>query len=92
MQNNLDYVYKTLFKDLETLQTEVNDGFITKLITSLHHYISVRLKLLEFYDKLYEVGSSSSFIDFGELADHVEKIQNEFCEPSPVDGVLRILQ
>lgn len=85
-------MYKTLFKDLETLQTEVCDDFITKLITSLHHYISVRLKLLEFYDKLYEVGSSSNFIDFAELADHIEKVQNEFCIPSPVDGVLRILQ
>lgn len=92
MQNYLDFVYKTLFQDLEKLQTEVYDSFITKLIISLHHYISVRLKLLEFYDKLYEVGSSNNFIDFSELADNVEKIQNEFCILSPIDGVLRILQ
>lgn len=76
---------------MEKLQTEVYDNFITTLIASLLHYMSIRLKLLELFDTLYEVGSSNSFIDFGELADHVEKIQDEFCIQLPVDGVLRIL-
>lgn len=91
-QNYLDFVYKTLFQDLEKLQAEVEDNFVTKLITSLLYYISVRLKLLKFYDKLYEIGLTNNYIDFGELSEIVEKIQNEFQNPPPVDGVLRILQ
>lgn len=85
-------MYKAFFQDLEKLQTEVYDGYVLKLITSLLHFISVRLKLLEFYDKLYEIGSSNIFIDFNELAEVIDIIRNECCSPSPVDGVLRILQ
>lgn len=85
-------MYKTLFQDLEKLQTEVQDSYVTNMIATIIHYISVRLKLLDFYDKLYEKGSSNNFINFGELIEIVEKIQDEFCNPSPVDGVLRLLQ
>lgn len=91
-QNYLDFVYRTLFQDLEKLQDDVDDNFVTKLITSLFYYISVRLKLLKFYDKLHEIGLANNYIDFGELAETVERIQNEFRNPPPVDGVLRILQ
>jgi len=91
-ENYLDFVYKTLFQDLEKLAAEVEDDFVTKLITTLMHYISVRLKLLELYDKLYEVGSSNNYIDFGELLEIVEKIQNESCNSPPVDGILKILK
>lgn len=91
-QNYLDFVYKTLYQDLEKLQAEVDDSFVTKLITSLLYYISVRLKLLKFYDKLYEIGLSNNYINFGELVEIVERIQNEFQNLPPVDGVLRILQ
>jgi hypothetical protein len=91
-QNYLDFVYKTLFQDLEKLQAEVDDSFVTKLITSLLYYISVRLELLKFYDKLYEIGLSNNYINFGELVEIVERIQNEFQNLPPVDGVLRILQ
>ncbi|XP_025407261.1 KICSTOR complex protein C12orf66-like [Sipha flava] len=90
-ENYLDFVYKTLFQDLEKLQAEVDDSFVTKLITSLLYYISVRLELLKFYDKLYEIGLSNNYINFGELVEIVERIQNEFQNLPPVDGVLRIL-
>lgn len=92
LQNYLDFVYKVLFQDLEKLVSEVEDDYVTKLITTLMHYISVRLKLLELYDKLCEVGSSNNYIDFGELSEIIEKIQNESCNSPPVDGVLKILQ
>lgn len=85
-------MYKTLFQDLEKLQSEAHDTYVTKLITTIIHYISVRLKLLEFYDKLYETGSSNNYIDFGELVEIVEKIQYEFFNPSTVDGFLKLLQ
>lgn len=92
LQNYLDFVYKTLFQDLEKLQSQVEDGYVSNLINSLVHYISVRLQLLEFYDKLYEIGLLNVQIDFNELAETIEKIQNEFSNPSPIDGLLKILQ
>lgn len=85
-------MFKTLFQDLEKLQTEVEDNYVSKLITSLIHFISVRIRLLQFYDKLYENGSSNTYINFGEQLIIIENIQNEFCNPSPVDGVVNILQ
>jgi len=85
-------VYKSLFQDLEKLLSEVEDDYVTKLITTLTHYVSIRLRLLELYDKLYEVGSSNNYIDFGELSEIIEKIQNESCNPPPVDGVLNIFK
>lgn len=92
MQNYLDFVYKTLFQDLEKLQSEVEDSYILNLINSLLHYISIRLQLLEFYNRIYEIGLLNIKINFTELADSIEKIENKFNEPSPIDGVLKILQ
>lgn len=92
LQNYLDFVYKTLFQDLEKLLTEVDDGFILDLITSLSLYISVRLKLLELYDKLYEIGSLNSQVDFKELTEIIEQIQSEVYIPSPIDGAMQILE
>jgi len=85
-------VYKTLFQDLEKILSDVEDDYVTKLITTLTQYIAIRLQLLELYDKLYEVGSSNNYIDFGELTDIIAKIYNECSIKSPVDGVLRILE
>lgn len=85
-------MYKTLFQDLEKLQTEVDDTYVIGLISSLSTYISVRLKLLEFYDKLYEIGSSNNYIDFGELGEIIEMIQSEFSYLSHINGVSRILR
>lgn len=91
-ENYLDFVYKTLFQDLEKLQSEVEDSYILNLINSLLHYISIRLQLLEFYNRIYEIGLLNIKINFTELADSIEKIENKFNEPSPIDGVLKILQ
>jgi len=92
LQNYLDFVYKTLFQDLEKLQTEVDDNFVTKFMTTLLQFISVRLQLLELYDKLYEIGTSNSWINFRELSETVENIQNDLSNFSPVDQVLRIVR
>jgi len=85
-------VFKNLFQDLEKLQLEVDHGYVLNLIISILQYISVRLKLLEFYDKLYEIGSSDSFIDFSELVEVIEIIQHEINDPSPVNEILKILE
>lgn len=81
-----------MFQDLEKLQIEVDDSYILELITSLSLFISVRLKLLEFYDKLYEIGSLNSHIDFKELAEIIEQIQSDLYIPSPIDGAMQILE
>uniref|UniRef100_A0A2S2PJJ4 Uncharacterized protein n=2 Tax=Schizaphis graminum TaxID=13262 RepID=A0A2S2PJJ4_SCHGA len=39
-ENYLDFVYKTLYQDLEKLQTEVDDNYVIKLITTLLQFIS----------------------------------------------------
>ncbi|VVC25170.1 Hypothetical protein CINCED_3A010593 [Cinara cedri] len=91
-ENYLDFVYKTLFQDLGLLQEEVEDNYILEFITSLSKFISIRIKLLEFYDKLYEVGSSYSNIDFKELAETIEQIQSEVVIPSAIDGAMQILE
>lgn len=86
-------MYKTFYQDLENLQVDMpSDGFVSQLITSLLLFISVRLKLLEFYDKLYEIGSSNCYIDFNELAEVIDIIQCECSCPIPLDGILKILQ
>lgn len=85
-------MYKTLFQDLEKLQTEVDDNYVTKFMTTLVQFISVRLQLLELYDKLYEIGTSNSWINFRELSEIVENIQNDLSNFSPVDQVLRIVR
>lgn len=81
-----------MFQDLEKLQTEVDDNYVTKFITSLLQFISVRLQLLELYDKLYEIGTLNSWINFIELSETVENIQNDLSNFSPVDQVLRIVR
>ncbi|CAI6367696.1 unnamed protein product [Macrosiphum euphorbiae] len=91
-ENYLDFVYKTLFQDLEKLQTEVDDNYVTKFMTTLLQFISVRLQLLELYDKLYEIGTLNSLINFRELSEIVENIQNDLINFSPVDQVLRIVR
>ncbi|XP_026814181.1 KICSTOR complex protein C12orf66-like [Rhopalosiphum maidis] len=91
-ENYLDFVYKTLYQDLEKLQTEVDDNYVIKLMTTLLQFISVRLQLLELYDKLYEIGSLNSWINFSELSETVENIQNDLSNFSPVDQVLRIVR
>lgn len=91
-ENYLDFVYKTLYQDLEKLQTEVDDNYIIKFMTTLLQFISVRLQLLELYDKLYEIGSMNSWINFSELSETVENIQNDLSNFSPVDQVLRIVR
>ncbi|XP_001950296.1 KICSTOR complex protein C12orf66 [Acyrthosiphon pisum] len=91
-ENYLDFVYKTLFQDLEKLQTEVEDNYVTKFMTTLLQFISVRLQLLELYDKLYEIGTLNSWINFSELSETVENIQNDLINFSPVDQVLRIVR
>jgi len=85
-------VYKTLFQDLEKIQTEIEDNYVTKFVTTLLQFISVRLQLLELYDKLYEIGSLNNWINFGELSEIVENIQKELSNFSPIDQVLRILR
>lgn len=85
-------MYKTLYQDLEKLQTEVDDNYIIKFMTTLLQFISVRLQLLELYDKLYEIGSMNSWINFSELSETVENIQNDLSNFSPVDQVLRIVR
>lgn len=92
LQNFLDFVYKTLFQDLEKLQIDKEDSDVSTLIASLIHFISVRLKLLEFYNKLHNIGLSNSYIDFSELTETIVNLQNEFHDPSPIDGVVSILQ
>lgn len=92
LQNYLDFVYKTLFQDLEKLQTEIDDSYVTKCMTSILQFISVRLQLLELYDKLYEIGTLNSWINFSELSETVENIQNDLINFSPVDQVLRIVR
>ncbi|XP_025200467.1 KICSTOR complex protein C12orf66-like [Melanaphis sacchari] len=91
-ENYLDFVYKTLYQDLEKLQTEVDDNYVIKFMTTLLQFISVRLQLLELYDKLYEIGSSNSWINFSELSETVKNIQNDLNNFSPVDQVLRIVR
>ncbi|KAF0763593.1 KICSTOR complex protein [Aphis craccivora] len=91
-ENYLDFVYKTLYQDLEKLQTEVDDNYIIKFMTTLLQFISVRLQLLELYDKLYEIGSTNSWINFSELSETVENIQNDLSNFSPIDQVLRIVR
>ncbi|KAL5234166.1 hypothetical protein ACI65C_001576 [Semiaphis heraclei] len=91
-ENYLDFVYKTLFQDLEKLQTEIDDSYVTKFMTSLLQFISVRLQLLELYDKLYEIGTLNSWINFSELSETVENMQNDLINFSPVDQVLRIVR
>ncbi|KAL4149503.1 hypothetical protein QTP88_003438 [Uroleucon formosanum] len=91
-ENYLDFVYKTLFQDLEKLQTEVDDNYVTKFMTTIVQFISVRLQLLELYDKLYEIGTSNNWINFRELSEIVENIQNDLSNFSPVDQVLRIVR
>lgn len=85
-------MYKTLFQDLEKLQTEIDDSYVTKFMTSLLQFISVRLQLLELYDKLYEIGTLNSWINFSELSETVENMQNDLINFSPVDQVLRIVR
>lgn len=85
-------MYKTLYQDLEKLQTEVDDNYIIKFMTTLLQFISVRLQLLELYDKLYEIGSTNSWINFSELSETVENIQNDLSNFSPIDQVLRIVR
>lgn len=85
-------MYKTLFQDLEKLQTEVDDNYVTKFMTTIVQFISVRLQLLELYDKLYEIGTSNNWINFRELSEIVENIQNDLSNFSPVDQVLRIVR
>lgn len=92
LQNYLDFVYKTLFQDLEKLQIDIEDSDVSTLIASLMHFISVRLKLLEFYDKLHNIGLSNSYINFSELTETIVNLQNEFNDPSPIDEVVNILQ
>jgi len=92
LQNYLDFVYKTLYQDLEKLQTEVENNYVTKFMTTLLQFISVRLQLLELYDKLYEIGTLNSWINFRELSEIVENIQNDLRNFSPVDQVLRIVR
>lgn len=92
LQNYLDFVYKTLFQDLEKLQIDIEDSDVSTLIASLIHFISVRLKLLEFYDKLHNIGLSNSYINFSELTETIVNLQNEFNDPSPIDEVVNILQ
>jgi len=60
------------------------------------HYVTLKLSLLEVYIKLKEVGSLNAFIDYGELQEMMEKIQTKSntgpTSPSPIDGILKILQ
>lgn len=86
-------MYRAFYQDLEKLQPNVTNGsYVSQLITTLLHFISIRLKLLEFYNKLYEIGSISNFIDFNELSEVIEIIQCECSYPSPVKGILKIIQ
>ncbi|XP_050429751.1 KICSTOR subunit 2-like isoform X2 [Adelges cooleyi] len=90
--NYLRFVYKTLIQDLEKLKLLVTNGHVIQLITSLLYYMSVRLKLLELYDKIYTIGSANTFIDFSELTEKAELIQNHYNHQSPIDDILKILQ
>jgi len=78
--------------NFEKLQIDIEDSYVKKLITSLMHYISVRLKLIGLYVKLREVGSSNNYINYGELQELIEKIPIKFSTPSPISGILKILQ
>lgn len=78
--------------DLEVLQTEVSNDFVIVLITSLLHYIPVRLKFLELYDKMHDIGSTDDFVDFSELTESVEEIQYDYSTLSTIGGLLKILR
>lgn len=93
MQNFLDYVYKTLLLNLGKIQFDINHSYVKEFVAALMRYIPIRIKLIELYRQLLETGSSSDDIDFGELQEFVDEIPSStFRNPSPIDGILKILQ
>lgn len=73
--NSLKSVYESLRIELNKIEDANSpDQTTNSLIVQLIQYLTVRVQLIDFYEKIYLVGTGTKHIKYDELQHHVETI------------------